>query len=116
LGTTATGELEVLLVAIKTEVVEGLFRAAEGAGLHLKLVDVSPAALCNAFRYNYGDLEGCTMLLDIGAKTSNLLFFEKGKVYSRSINIGANSITQDFANESKSSFADAEQMKIEHGF
>lgn len=116
LGTTATGELEVLLVAIKTEVVEGLFRVAESAGLHLKLVDVSPAALCNAFRYNYGDLEGCTMLLDIGAKTSNLLFFEKGKVYSRSINIGANSITQDFATESKLAFAEAEQSKIEQGF
>ncbi len=28
------------------------------------------------------------MLLDIGAKTSNLLFFEKGKVFSRSINLG----------------------------
>ncbi len=101
LGTSATNELEVLLVAVKSEIVEGLFRVAEGAGLRMKLVDVSPAALCNAFRYNYGDLEGCTMLLDIGAKTSNLLFFEKGKVYSRSINIGANSITQDFANEAK---------------
>ena len=115
LGTSATSELEVLLVAVKSEIVEGLFRVAEGAGLRLKLVDVSPAALCNAFRYNYGDLEGCTMLLDIGAKTSNLLFFEKGKVYSRSINIGANAITQDFANESKMRFADAEATKIEKG-
>jgi type IV pilus assembly protein PilM len=115
LGTSATNELEVLLVAVKSEIVEGLFRAAEGAGLRLKLVDVSPAALCNAFRYNYGDLEGCTMLLDIGAKTSNLLFFEKGKVYSRSINIGANSITQDFANEAKMRFAEAEATKIEKG-
>jgi type IV pilus assembly protein PilM len=115
LGTSATGELEVLLVAVKSEIVEGLFRVTEGAGLRLKLVDVSPAALCNAFRYNYGDLEGCTMLLDIGAKTSNLLFFEKGKVYSRSINIGANSITQDFANESKLRFPEAEATKIEKG-
>jgi type IV pilus assembly protein PilM len=115
LGTSATNELEVLLVAVKSEIVEGLFRAAEGAGLHLKLVDVSPAALCNAFRYNYGDLEGCTMLLDIGAKTSNLLFFEKGKVYSRSINIGANAITQDFANETKMRFPEAEATKIEKG-
>jgi type IV pilus assembly protein PilM len=115
LGTSATNELEVLLVAVKAEIVEGLFHAAEGAGLRLKLVDVSPAALCNAFRYNYGDLEGCTMLLDIGAKTSNLLFFEKGKVYSRSINIGANSITQDFANETKMRFAEAEATKIEKG-
>ena len=82
----------------------------------LNLCDVSPAALCNAFRYNYGDLEDCTMLLDIGAKTSNLLFFEKGKVFSRSINLGANSITQDFANEAKLKFDDAEKIKIAEGF
>ncbi len=116
LGSTPTGELEVLLVAIKSDVVEGLFRTAEATGLRLQLVDVSPAALCNAFRFNYGDLDGCTMLLDIGAKTSNLLFFEKGKVYSRGINIGANSITQDFAAESKMRFAEAEKVKIAEGF
>jgi type IV pilus assembly protein PilM len=116
LGATATGELEVLLVAIKSEIVEGLFKTAESAGLRLQLVDVSPAALCNAFRYNYGDLEGCTMLLDIGAKTSNLLFFEKGSVYSRGINIGANSITQDFSKEARLSYTEAERLKIEEGF
>jgi len=116
LGSTAGGELEVLLVAIKADIVEGLFRVTEAAKLHLQLADVSPAALCNAFRYNYGDLEDCTMLLDIGAKTSNLLFFEKGKVFSRSINLGANSITQDFANESKKKFDLAEKIKIEEGF
>ena len=116
LGSTGSGELEVLLVAIKADVVEGLFRVTESSGLHLQLTDVSPAALCNAFRYNYGDLEDCTMLLDIGAKTSNLLFFEKGKVFSRSINLGANSITQDFANESKLKWDAAEKLKIDEGF
>ena len=116
LGTTPGGELEVLLVAIKADIVEGLFRVTESAGLHLQVADVSPAALCNAFRYNYGDLEDCTMLLDIGAKTSNLLFFEKGKVFSRSINLGANSITQDFANESKLKYDKAEGIKIDEGF
>ncbi|HEV2437938.1 MAG TPA: type IV pilus assembly protein PilM [Verrucomicrobiae bacterium] len=116
LGSSATGELEVLLVAIKSEIVEGLFRIAEEAKLRLQLCDVSPAALCNAFRYNYGDLEDCTMLLDIGAKTSNLLFFEKSKVFSRSISLGANSITQDFANEAKLKFEVAEQIKIAEGF
>src|SRR5215471_14222270 len=85
LGTAQGGELEVLLVAIKADIVEGLFRVTETAKLQQQLADVSPAALCNAFRYNYGDLEDCTMLLDVGAKTSNLLFFEKGKVFSRSI-------------------------------
>ena len=116
LGSAAGGELEVLLVAIKSEVVEGLFRVAAKAKLKLNLCDASPAALCNAFRYNYGELEECTMLLDIGAKTSNLLFFEKGKVFSRSINLGANAITQDFANDAKLKFDDAERIKIAEGF
>src|SRR5258707_5144216 len=116
LGSTPTGELAVLLVAIKSDIVDGLFRVAESAGLRLQLADVSPAALCNAFRYNYGDLEDCTMLLDIGAKTSNLLFFEKGKVDSTSINLGANSITQDFSAESRLKFDNAEKIKIEEGF
>lgn len=116
LGSTPTGELEVLLVAIKNEVVESLFRIGEQAGLEMHLVDVSSAALCNAYRFNYGDAEGCVMLLDIGARSSNLLFFEAGRVYSRSINIGANSITQDFANEVKMKWEEAEKMKIEEGF
>ena len=116
MGTTGSGELEVLLVAIKSDVVEGLFRTAEASNVRLQLVDVSPAALCNAFRFNYGDEEGCTMLLDIGAKTSNLLFFEKGKVYARSINIGANSITTDFIAEAKVPYAKAEELKINEGF
>src|SRR5205809_4213343 len=116
LGSTPGGELEVLLVAIKADIVEGLFRVTETTGLHLQLADVSPAALCNAFRFNYGDLEDCTMLLDIGAKTSNLLFFDKGTIYSRGINIGANAITVDFAKEARLSMADAERIKIEEGF
>jgi type IV pilus assembly protein PilM len=116
LGSAPSGELEVLLVAVKSEVVEGLFRMTAQAKLRLQLCDASPAALCNAFRYNYGELEDCTMLLDIGAKTSNLLFFERGKVFSRSINLGANAITQDFATEAKLKFEVAEQIKIVEGF
>lgn len=116
LGTTAGGELEVLLVAIKSDIVEGLFRTTEASGLRLEICDVSPAALTNTFRFNYGELEDCTMLLDIGAKTSNLLFFEKGKVFARSINLGANSITQDFANEAKLKFDQADKIKIDEGF
>jgi type IV pilus assembly protein PilM len=116
LGANPSGELEVLLVAIKSDVVEGVFRTAESSGMRVQLVDVSPAALCNAFRYNYGDLEGCTMLLDIGAKTSNVLFFDKDKFFARGINIGANAITQELAAEARIRFAEAEESKIADGF
>src|SRR5882757_11516712 len=47
LGQASGGELEVLLVAIKSEIVEGLFRVADAASLKLQVADVSPAALCN---------------------------------------------------------------------
>ena len=116
LGTTAGGEYEVLLVAIKSDVIEGLFKVVEESGVKLQLADVSPAALCNAFRYNYPDIEECCMLLDIGAKTTNVLFFEKGKVFARSIALGANSITQDFVTETKKGWAFAEEFKVKEGF
>ena len=45
MGATPSGEMEVLLVAIKADVVEAMFRTAGAAGLKLQLVDVSPAAL-----------------------------------------------------------------------
>lgn len=116
LGSTPNDELEILLVAIKNEVVESIFKVGEAVGLELQLVDVSSAALANAYRFNYGDSEVCVMLLDIGAKSSTLLFFEGGRVFSRSINIGANAITQDFAAESKQDWDEAERLKIEEGF
>lgn len=116
LGRASSGELEVLLVAIKTDIVEGLFKTSETLGFRTDIVDAPQAALTNSFRYNYGDLEGCSMVLDIGAKTSNVLFFEGEKVYARSINIGSNSITQEFAANSKLPFAEAEKFKIAEGF
>jgi type IV pilus assembly protein PilM len=115
LGANAAGDMEVLLVAIKADAVESYFRTADAAGLNLQLVDAPPAALCNAFRFNYGDLEGCSLLLDIGAKTSNVLLFENGKFFARSLNIGANAITQDFIAETKLSFAKAEALKVNEG-
>jgi type IV pilus assembly protein PilM len=116
LGSAPTGELEVLLVAIKSEVVEKLFASGEAAGLKMSIIDSSIGALANAFRYNYADQEGCNLLIDIGAKTSNVLLFEAGKYYGRSINVGANAITQEFAAESKLRFDDAEKFKLSDGF
>src|SRR5437879_6105783 len=40
LGSAPSGELEVLLVAIKADIVAGLFRVTEAAGLHLALTVV----------------------------------------------------------------------------
>jgi type IV pilus assembly protein PilM len=55
-GTSSTGEFEVLLVAIKSDVVEALFQDIEKFGLVPQIVDVSTAALSNSFRFNYPDM------------------------------------------------------------
>jgi len=116
LGSNPQGELEVVLLAIKSDIIEELTEGVESAGLRTEVVDVAPMALYNAVRYNYGDLEGCTMVIDLGARTTNLLFLEQNRVFSRSIPIAGNAITQSIAAEFNVPFPEAEQMKKTHGF
>ena len=116
IGSTEQGELEVVLLAIKSEIIEDLKQDIESVGLHTEMVDVAPMALCNAVRYNEGDPEGCTMVVDIGARATNLLFLEKGRIFSRSIPIAGNAITQSIAAEFNVPFLEAEQMKKAKGF
>jgi type IV pilus assembly protein PilM len=116
LGNSPQGELEVVLLAIKSDIIDELTEGVEAAGLQAEMVDVAPMALFNAVRYNYGDLEGCTMIVDIGARTTNLLFIEQNRVFSRSIPIAGNAITQSIAAEFNVPFLEAEHMKKAQGF
>jgi len=113
---SATGEQSVMLVAVKTENVVKLTDCVQAAGLEPEVVDVAPMALYNTVRYNYPGLEGCTMVLDIGARSSSLIFIEESKIFSRSIPVAGNGITQEIQKEFEISFAEAEAIKIEHAF
>ena len=115
MGVAKSGEIEVLLSALKSEVADGMIKVAKAQGVNVELVDTAQAALVNAFRYNYGDIEGCSLVLDIGAKTTHVLIFEGEKFFIRTINIGANSITQEFATETKIRFSQAEEIKLQKG-
>ncbi len=116
IGSSAQGELEVVLLAIKGDIIEDLNESVESAGLRTEMVDVAPMALCNAVRYNEGETDGCTMVLDIGARTTNLLFLEKNRIFTRSIPIAGNAITQSIATEFNVPFPEAEQLKKSKGF
>ena len=78
-------EIQVVLVAIKVDLLDEINSAVEATGLQTSIVDIAPMALYNAFRYNYADLGGCTLLVDIGARTTNLVFIEPQKIFSRSV-------------------------------
>jgi len=115
LGTKDTGELEVMLLALKKEIVESYNQVASSNNLRVNIVDGSVSALRNSFVHNYGDLDGCTLLLDIGCRTTNIIFIEDQKFYARSVQVGGNAITQEFSKESGMSFDEAEAFKINYG-
>src|SRR5260370_16218341 len=109
-------QVQVVLVAIKTDLLDEIKGAVEETGLGTAIVDVEPMALYNAFRYNYRDLSGCSFLVDIGARTTNLLFVEPQKIFSRSVPVGGSSITAAIAKEFDELFAAAELRKKRVGF
>lgn len=115
-GGGADEQIQVVLVAIKEDLLEGINAAVESAGLRTSIVGVATMALYNAFRYNYSDLSGCSLLVDIGARTTNLLFIEPGKIFSRSIAIGGASISSALAKEFNEPFGAAEYRKKRDGF
>lgn len=113
---TEEGGLSVMLVAVKTEIVQKLTECVAAAGLEPTIVDVSPVALYNAVRFNYPDLQGCTMVLDIGARTTDVIFIEGNHVFTRSIPVAGNAITKELMKEFEMAFTDAEQTKLSHVF
>ena len=115
-GGGADEQIQVVLVAIKSDLLEEMNAAVEGSGLRTETVDVAPMALYNAFRYNYSELNDCSLLVDIGARTTNLLFIEPGKIFSRSVPIGGSSITAAIAREFDEPLAVAEMRKRRDGF
>lgn len=112
----STGDIDVMLAAIKADIIQQLTDTVEEAGFNPDIVDVAPMALYNTVRYNYTNLPECTAVLDMGARSTDLIFIEEGRVYSRSIPVAGNAITQQIAREFDLSFEDADQLKRAHAF
>ena len=109
-------QIEVVIVAIKRDLLDDINSAVEETALRTRIVDVASMALYNAFRYSYPDMGDCSLLLDIGARTTNVLFIEPGKFFLRSIPLGGSAITAAIAREFNESFAAAETRKKRDGF
>ena len=106
---------EVVLVAIKSDSLDEINAAVNDTGLGTAEVDVAPMAIYNAFRSTYGKLDEPVLLIDIGAKTSNLLYIEGSRFFTRSIPIGGASITAAIAKEYDVPFGEAERQKLANG-
>ncbi len=109
------GDKEAVIVAIKSDALDEINSAVNDSGLGTSEVDVAPMAIYNAFRASYGNPEESILLIDIGAKTSNLLYIEGSRFFTRSVAIGGASITASIAKEYGISFLEAEHQKISNG-
>lgn len=109
-------EIDAMLVSVKNEEVIRITDAVESLGKKVKSVEVSPTALYNAVRANgIGDTQ-CEMILNIGGKSSTLVFVDGPRFFVRSIPIAGNYITQQIAKEFNIPFAEADEIKRRHGF
>jgi len=109
-------QIQVVLVAIKIDLLEQANAAVEATGLQTYIVDIAPMALYNAFRHSYPKFADCSLLLDIGARTTNILFIEAGRVFLRSIPLGGSALTAAIAREFNESFGASETRKRQDGF
>ena len=105
------GDMDVLLAAVKRQMVEELAETLHDCGLEIEQVDVSVAALYNAYRGAYPEAEGCTLILDMGAKTTSVVFAENEQVWSRSFPVSGNTVTQAIAKDFELDFGAAEELK-----
>lgn len=107
------GEFEVALVAIKIEIIQSLCERINSLGMETEIVEPSSMAQLNAFVYSYPDVDEGALLLNIGAKSTNLLFIDKHGFFVRNVAIAGNTLTQAIADEMKISFAQAEDYKLQ---
>lgn len=116
LGDTENGDKAVMIVAAKIEQVEALTNAVAAAGFRPEIVDVAPIALTNALKASAYGQDGCTVILDIGAKTTSLVIVEGEKIYNRSIPVAGNTLTKEIAQATGLSLDEAEQLKVTRGY
>lgn len=109
-------EAEAVIVAIKKDVLEAEVGAVEQIGCKIKQVDIAPFALLNAFRYSEPQTDECSLIIDIGARSTNLVFVEKSSFWIRNVPIAGNQISQSICNELQEPFMAAETLKKGKGF
>lgn len=118
----AAGQMELILVAAKKEVVQDYAGVARDAGLNPVIVDVAAFSTQNAYEANYDVGTGETVVIvNVGASISNINIM-RGNVslFTRDVTIGGNAFTEEIQKQLSVSQDEAEAYKVggsydEHG-
>ena len=107
-------DIEIMLTAVKLELMENLCAAADAAGFPVRRAAASCFALYHAFRVNYPEVAAPALVVDIGARSTNLLLVGPGgRFFARTFALAGSAITAAVAEELQLDFARAEELKIQ---
>ena len=116
---TETGGYEVLMLAIKVDVVEKELEILRDVKRSVHVVDVCPLAAYNWMKHAGwgGESDDCVALLDMGAATTDIIIEREGLFrFTRPLNLGGNDITAAISKEFGLNFLDSEKLKRQRGF
>ncbi len=114
---TEQGQMDVLLVAAKKDMINDYLAVVQEAGLVPMVVDVAAFCAENAFEVNYDLPAGDTIVLvNIGASVININVLAEGvTAFTRDISMGGNQFTEEIQKQLNVSHDEAEALKLGGG-
>lgn len=113
-GAEMEGQMDVLLVAAKKDLIDDYVHVISDAGLQPVVIDVAAFAVENAFEANY-DLKSddVVALVNIGSQVVNINIVAGGApAFTRDISTGGAAYTEEIQKALSVSWDEAERMKI----
>ena len=104
-------ETEVLFIAAKSNVVDEFCGYVSAAGFIPESIGAATVLDYNSLQHAYPDSDEDVLLINIGARSTNLLFRNLDGFFVRNIQLGGNSLTQNIADSLGKSFTQAEAIK-----
>ena len=104
-------ETEVLFIACKSNIIDEFCGEAARAGFLVDTINAATVLDYNAIQFAYPTLDEDVLLINIGARSTNLLFKNPDGFFVRNIQLGGNSLTQNIADNIGKPFAKAEEVK-----
>ncbi len=113
LGETGKNQLDVLVVAVKNEIINSFTDAIALAGLDTAIVDVDYFALQNVFEFNYPEVaEETVALINMGSRYSSINICKGGvTLFTGDMSIGGKQVSETLEGELGMSEKDADEAK-----
>jgi type IV pilus assembly protein PilM len=110
----AAGQMDVLLVAAKKDMINDFTSVCAEAGLTVTVVDVDAFAAQNAYEANYPQTPGQpVVLINVGAAVTNINIVHNGMAtFTRDITVGGNAFTEEIQKQLNISAEEAEALKV----